>query len=407
MGTGRPVAPISKVREVQSGLSITINTEGAVIDAYVITADPPGSPPACGAGSREVSRPVVPHRQPARRRRPRRAPAARRPSGRCARTGCEFRVDARTRLEHARELAARGARRGRARRRAGRRRARSAPSPARCAAPTRCSACSPAGAATTSRASSGIPRDPVARPATCSPTARERAIDVADVGGQRVRRHRRARASTPTPTASPTRRRPGSASSSTSTARCARSRRGARRASSSTIDGAPPRVHRLQRRGGATRASSAAACTLAPDAKLDDGAARRRASTARLPKRRFLRSAAEGLQGHARRASPSVDDRCARARSRISADRPFAVYADGDPIADLPVTVGSCPARCACCAAVSAAARRSSPPRGPSARSRAPRGRGGGTSLPGKVLMRLEPHAIGRLARAPRARQRR
>ena len=40
MGSGRPVAPISKVRRVQSGLSITINTEGAVIDAYVITDRP-------------------------------------------------------------------------------------------------------------------------------------------------------------------------------------------------------------------------------------------------------------------------------------------------------------------------------------------------------------------------------
>ena len=40
LGSGRPVAPISKVRPVQSGLSITINTEGTVIDAYVITDRP-------------------------------------------------------------------------------------------------------------------------------------------------------------------------------------------------------------------------------------------------------------------------------------------------------------------------------------------------------------------------------
>jgi Predicted metal-binding protein (DUF2103) len=40
MGSGRPIAPISKVRQVQSGLSITINTDGAVIDAYVITDKP-------------------------------------------------------------------------------------------------------------------------------------------------------------------------------------------------------------------------------------------------------------------------------------------------------------------------------------------------------------------------------
>jgi hypothetical protein len=40
MGSGRPIAPISKVRPVESGLSITINTDGAVIDAYVITDRP-------------------------------------------------------------------------------------------------------------------------------------------------------------------------------------------------------------------------------------------------------------------------------------------------------------------------------------------------------------------------------
>ncbi len=42
MGTGRPIAAISKVREIESGLSITINMDGAVIDAYVVTSDPAG-----------------------------------------------------------------------------------------------------------------------------------------------------------------------------------------------------------------------------------------------------------------------------------------------------------------------------------------------------------------------------
>jgi predicted metal-binding protein DUF2103 len=37
MGSGRPTAQISKVRRVASGLSITINADGAVIDAYVVT----------------------------------------------------------------------------------------------------------------------------------------------------------------------------------------------------------------------------------------------------------------------------------------------------------------------------------------------------------------------------------
>ena len=40
MGSGRPVAQISKVREIESGLSITINTEGAIVDAFVVTSDP-------------------------------------------------------------------------------------------------------------------------------------------------------------------------------------------------------------------------------------------------------------------------------------------------------------------------------------------------------------------------------
>ncbi len=40
MGSGRPVAAISKVRKVDTGLSITINTEGAIVDAYVVTDRP-------------------------------------------------------------------------------------------------------------------------------------------------------------------------------------------------------------------------------------------------------------------------------------------------------------------------------------------------------------------------------
>jgi hypothetical protein len=40
MGAGRPVAPVSKVRRVDTGLSITINADGAMIDAYVVTGRP-------------------------------------------------------------------------------------------------------------------------------------------------------------------------------------------------------------------------------------------------------------------------------------------------------------------------------------------------------------------------------
>jgi hypothetical protein len=40
MGAGRPVAPISKLRRTESGLAITINTDGAIVDAYVVTDRP-------------------------------------------------------------------------------------------------------------------------------------------------------------------------------------------------------------------------------------------------------------------------------------------------------------------------------------------------------------------------------
>ena len=40
MGSGRPVAPISKVRRTESGLSITINADGAIVEAYVVTDRP-------------------------------------------------------------------------------------------------------------------------------------------------------------------------------------------------------------------------------------------------------------------------------------------------------------------------------------------------------------------------------
>jgi hypothetical protein len=40
MGSGRPTAAISKVRPVASGLSITINADGAMIDAYIVTDQP-------------------------------------------------------------------------------------------------------------------------------------------------------------------------------------------------------------------------------------------------------------------------------------------------------------------------------------------------------------------------------
>lgn len=40
MGSGRALAPLAKARRTDSGLAITINTDGAVIDGYIVTDRP-------------------------------------------------------------------------------------------------------------------------------------------------------------------------------------------------------------------------------------------------------------------------------------------------------------------------------------------------------------------------------
>ena len=98
----------------------------------------------------------------------------------------------------------------------------------------------------------------------------------------------------------------------------------------------------------------------------------------------------------------------------VSADRDFAVYADGEHLTDLPATLRMLPralrviapprARLTWPAAMSALfeAKRGLA-RGIGALSRRS-GRGGGTTLPGRVLLRMAPDAIERLAAQPRAR---
>jgi len=80
---------------------------------------------------------------------------------------------------------------------------------------------------------------------------------------------------------------------------------------------------------------------LAPDAALDDGMFDV-VTVADVPKRRFLRGLPRVFRGaHVRNEEVAVR----RARElRIAADRPFALYADGDPIAQLPATVRTLPA---------------------------------------------------------------
>jgi diacylglycerol kinase family enzyme len=80
---------------------------------------------------------------------------------------------------------------------------------------------------------------------------------------------------------------------------------------------------------------------LAPDASLEDGMFDV-VTVADVPRRRFLRGLPRVFSGkHVRNDEVTVR----RARElRIAADRPFELYADGDPIAQLPATVRTLPA---------------------------------------------------------------
>jgi YegS/Rv2252/BmrU family lipid kinase len=75
---------------------------------------------------------------------------------------------------------------------------------------------------------------------------------------------------------------------------------------------------------------------IAPDAELDDGLLDV-VTTGEVGKLRFLLNLPKVFDGeHVNNEEVSVDR---AAEARIDADRPFAVYADGDHVADLPATV--------------------------------------------------------------------
>jgi diacylglycerol kinase family enzyme len=79
---------------------------------------------------------------------------------------------------------------------------------------------------------------------------------------------------------------------------------------------------------------------MAPDASLEDGLLDV-VLVADVPKLRFLRLLPTVFKGeHVRQHNVEV----VRAREiEISADRPFMLYADGDPIEQLPVTIRALP----------------------------------------------------------------
>ena len=137
---------------------------------------------------------------------------------------------------------------------------------------------------------------------------------------------------------------------------------------------------------------------LVPDASLDDGMLDV-VLTARAPQVALPRGPAEGVQGHARR-QPGPD-LPARPRDQLPRRPPVRRICRRRPDRRPARHHQGRAARARRCWSRDAAGPEGRPPRRRSARSSARRGRGGGTSLPGKVLTRLEPHAIGAAGAAP------
>ena len=113
-----------------------------------------------------------------------------------------------------------------------------------------------------------------------------------------------------------------------------------------TLDGGEPHRSRGYTVAVANSSAYGGGMLMAPDASLDDGLLDvvmvARHVQAAIPAR-CCRRVFKGA--HVRQAE--VAGRARHARSQISADRPFTMYADGDPIAELPATVRvRCPARC-------------------------------------------------------------
>ena len=246
---------------------ITINADGAVIDAYVVTSDPTGSPPGCARKGSRSDAPRLPDRQPARRRRPRarsccpRVEAALR-GARAARSASSARTRSSTRAS----WRARRARRRRDRRRDGRRRARRRGRRRAARRPTGALGVLPGGRGNDFARKLGIPRDPVGGLRRCSRTARERAVDLgrgrrrapSSASPQRGLRLRRQ------PDRATTTRAASSASSSTSTATLRALARGGRRAGRSRSTASRARSRGYSRRRRRTPACSAAGCSSRP-----------------------------------------------------------------------------------------------------------------------------------------------
>lgn len=107
------------------------------------------------------------------------------------------------------------------------------------------------------------------------------------------------------------------------------------------LDGGSPRTFTGYSVAAANSKAFGGGMLLAPDASLEDGMLDV-VTIAHMHRLRLLAVLPTVFRGaHLRQAAVSL----VRGRSvRISADRPFTLYADGDPIAELPVTIDVLPA---------------------------------------------------------------
>lgn len=107
-----------------------------------------------------------------------------------------------------------------------------------------------------------------------------------------------------------------------------------------TIDGDPPRRVTGYTIAAANSMAYGGGMLLAPEASLEDGMLDV-VIVGDVPKLRFLRLLPTVFKGaHTRQPNVQV---LRAAEVKISADRPFTMFADGDPIAELPVAVSVIP----------------------------------------------------------------
>jgi YegS/Rv2252/BmrU family lipid kinase len=107
------------------------------------------------------------------------------------------------------------------------------------------------------------------------------------------------------------------------------------------LDGDAPRTISGYTIAAANSKAYGGGMLMAPDAALEDGLLDV-VMVGDVPKRRFLRLLPTVFKGeHVRQPNVHVE-RCQEIE--IAADRPFTLYADGDPIAELPVTIRALPA---------------------------------------------------------------